>query len=123
MLTNAGGGAGNGPLVNWPIICQLGICGWCDQSWLMQDALYPFFVTCAGTLGGSGGVGICGYMSKAGAGGGGGQAKCGIICVCYGGSYDLCNGSGPALAFPPSLLDMQMSNAGVGLAIIYWREA
>lgn len=121
MLTNTNGN--NGPLINFPIVCQLGICGWCDQSWLMQDALYPYFVTCAGTLGGSGGVGICGYMSKAGAGGGGGQAKCGIICVCYGAPYDCCNGTGPLLAFPPSLLDMQTSNAGTGLAIIYWREA
>jgi hypothetical protein len=112
-----------GPLINFSTICCLGVYGWCDQSWLMQDGLYPFFVTCAGTLGGSGGVGICSFMSKAGAGGGGGQAKCGIICVCYGAPYDCCNGSGPLLAFPPSLLDMQISNAGLGLAIIYWREA
>jgi hypothetical protein len=114
-----------GPLVNWPLICTLGVCGMCEQAWLpgMQESLFPFFITCAGTLGGSGGVNWCGYTSKAGKGGGGGQAKCHITCICYGGSYNLCNGSGPALAFPPCLLDQLVSNAGTGMAIIYWREA
>jgi hypothetical protein len=113
-----------GPLVNWTKICQLGCCGWCDQAWLMIDAIAPFFITCAGTLGGSGGVGICGYTSKAGFGGGGGQAKCQLLCVCWGGSFDCCNGAASTpLAFPPCLLDILTSNAGTGLAIIYWREA
>jgi hypothetical protein len=35
----------------------------------------------------------------------------------------LCNGSGPALAFPPCILDNLVSNAGSGLAIIYYKEA
>jgi hypothetical protein len=114
-----------GPQLNWTLLCTLGVCGWCDQSWLpgMQNALFPFFVTCAGTLGGSGGVGWQGMSSKAGKGGGGGQAKCQFLCVCHGGNFNLCNGSGPALAFPPCLLDQHVSNAGTGMAIIYYREA
>jgi hypothetical protein len=110
-------------MTNWQKICHLGLCGQCDQAWLMPDGLFPQFITCAGTLGGSGGVAICGYTSKAGKGGGGGQAKGQILCICHGGSYDLCNGSGPALAFPPCLLDQLTSNAGTGFAIIYYREA
>ena len=115
---------GTGPLINWPKICQLGCCGWCDQAWLMRDALFPYFLTCAGTLGGSGGVSLCGYSSKAGHGGGGGQAKCQVLCVCWGGAYDCCSGTlNTPLAFPPCLLDQLMSNAGTGMAIIYYREA
>ena len=110
-------------MTNWLKICQLGLCGHCEQAWLMQDSLFPQFITCAGTLGGSGGVGICGYTSRAGKGGGGGQAKSQFLCVCWGGSYNLCNGSGPALAFPPCLLDQMVSNAGTGMAIIYYRES
>lgn len=113
----------SGPQVNWQLLCTLGVCGWCDQAYHMVDALFPFFVTCAGTLGGSGGVNWCGYTSKAGFGGGGGQSKCQLLCVCYGGSYNLCNGTGAALAFPPSQLDHMISNAGTGLAIVYYREA
>jgi hypothetical protein len=119
--------ASGGPLVNWTLLCHLGVCGKCDQAWLpgMQNALFPFFITCAGTLGGSGGVGWCGYSSKAGKGGGGGQAKCQFLCVCWGGNFDRCNNSGgnPLLAFPPCLLDQMVSNAGTGMAIIYYREA
>jgi hypothetical protein len=89
----------------------------------MKDKLFGGSMTCAGTLGGSGGVGICGFNSKAGAGGGGGTAKCHIVCVCYGGTYDLCNGSGTALAFSPCILDNLVSNAGSGLAIVYYKEA
>jgi hypothetical protein len=110
-------------MVNWTKICQLGLCGHCDQAWLMQDHLFPQFITCAGTLGGSGGVGICGFTSRAGKGGGGGQSKSQFLCVCHGGSFNLCNGSGPALAFPPCILDQLLSNAGTGMAIIYYREA
>lgn len=115
-----------GPQLNWSRLCQLGLCGWCDQAWLpgMQDALFPFFITCAGTLGGSGGVGWLGYTSKAGKGGGGGQAKCQFLCVCWGGAFDCCNQiAATPLAFPPCLLDQLVSNAGTGMAIIYYREA
>lgn len=116
--------SGTGPLINWPKICQLGTAGQCDQAWLMQDSLFPFFITCAGTLGGSGGVALCGYTSKAGKGGGGGQSKCQLLCVCWGGSYDCCNGvAATPLAFPPCLLDQLVSNAGTGMAIVYYREA
>ena len=74
-------------MMNWQKICQLGLCGACDQAWLMQDGLFPQFLTCAGTLGGSGGVNICGYTSRAGKGGGGGQAKSQILCICHGGAF------------------------------------
>ena len=110
-------------MVNWLKICQLGLCGDCDQAWLMQDGLFPQFVTCAGTLGGSGGVGYCGYTSRAGKGGGGGQSKSQFLCVCHGGSFNNCNGGGTPLAFPPCILDQLLSNAGTGMAIIYYREA
>ena len=140
---NAGEGAGTGAIittccnptmlgtmlinqvgVNWLKLCSLGTTGQCDQAWLMSDALFPTFITCAGTLGGSGGVNWCNYTSKAGKGGGGGQAKCQLLCVCYGGAYDCCNQTAATpLAFPPCLLDMLVSNAGTGMAIIYYREA
>ena len=111
-------------MMNWLKICNLGICGQCDQAWLMPDGLFPQFITCAGTLGGSGGVGICGYTSKAGKGGGGGQSKSQILCVCHGGAFNCCNGvAATPLAFPPCLLDQLVSNAGTGMAIIYYREA
>jgi hypothetical protein len=111
-------------MMNWQKICQLGICGACDQAWLMPDGLFPQFITCAGTLGGSGGVNICGYTSKAGKGGGGGQAKSQILCICHGGAFNCCNQvAATPLAFPPCLLDQLVSNAGTGMAIIYYREA
>lgn len=113
-----------GPQLNWLKICQLGLCGHTDQAWLMKDALFPMFITCAGTLGGSGGVGWSGYTSKAGFGGGGGQARCHLLCVCWGGAFDCCNQvAATPLAFPPCLLDQLTSNAGTGMAIIYYREA
>lgn len=116
--------AGPTPLVNWLKLCNLGTTQQCDQAWLMQDSLFPFFVTCAGTLGGSGGIGIQGLTSKAGKGGGGGQAKCQFLCVCWGGAYNFCNQDAlTPLAFPPCLLDQMVSNAGTGMAIIYYREA
>jgi len=110
-------------MVNWNKLCQLGQSGQCDQAWLMPDGLFPQFVTCAGTLGGSGGVAYCGYTSKAGKGGGGGQAKSQILCICHGGSYNNCDGGSTPLSFPPCLLDQMVSNAGTGMAIIYYREA
>ena len=109
--------------VNWCLVCCLGTLGWEDQAWKMIDHIVPMHLTCAGTLGGSGAMGYCRYSSKAGKGGGGGQGKCHILCVCHGGSYDNCNGTGPALAFPPCLLDQLTSNAGTGMAIIYYKEA
>jgi len=119
----------NGPsqAVNWITLCCIGLMGdpfRCDAGYNMKDKLFGGFVTCAGTLGGSGGVGVCHFSSKAGFGGGGGAAKCHIICVCWGGAYDCCNqvGSTP-LAFPPCLLDNIINNAGSGLAIIYYKEA
>ena len=113
-----------GPLINWPKICSLGTTCQCDQAWLMQDALFPYFITCAGTLGGSGGTGYCGATQKAGKGGGGGQSKCQPICICYGGAYDCCSqAANTPLAFPPCILDMMIGNAGTGMAIIYYREA
>ena len=111
-------------MMNWCKICQLGVCNQTEQAWLMPDGLFPQFVTCAGTLGGSGGVGYCGYTSKAGKGGGGGQSKSQILCICHGGTFNTCNGDGTTqLAFPPCLLDQLTSNAGTGMAIIYYREA
>jgi hypothetical protein len=123
MISNTGG-ANAFSLVNWCKLCQLGLCNQTEQAWLMPDSLFPTFITCAGTLGGSGGVGWCGYTSKAGKGGGGGHAKCQFMCVCWGGSFDCCNGvAATPLAFPPCLLDQLLSNAGTGMAIIYYREA
>ena len=111
-------------MMNWCKICHLGLCGQCDQAWLMPDGLFSQFITCAGTLGGSGGIAICGYTSKAGKGGGGGQAKSQVLCICHGGAYDCCNQvASTPLAFPPCLLDQLVSNAGTGMAIIYYREA
>ena len=118
------GGPSDG--VNWLMVCCLGLMAdphRCDAAYKLKDKLIGSFITCAGTLGGSGGVGLCFFSSKAGFGGGGGAAKCHIICVCWGGSFNNCSGSGPALAFPPCYLDNLVVNAGSGLAIIYYKEA
>ena len=121
-----GMGANNnsgGPLINWLKICQLGLCGQTDQAYKMVDSLFPNFITCAGILGGSGGVGICTMTSKAGYGGGGGEAKCQFLCICYGGAFDCCNQvAATPLAFPPCILDNLVSNAGSGYALIYYRD-
>jgi hypothetical protein len=85
--------------------------------------LVPGFISKAGTLGGSGGIGVLGFASKAGFGGGAGHYKRFVSCVCWGGNFDLCNGSGAALAFPPCILDNIVNNAGSGMAIIYWKDA
>lgn len=119
------GGPADG--VNWPLVCCLGSIGdpyMCDAAYILKDKLFSGFLTCAGTLGGSGGVNICFMNSKAGFGGGGGTAKCHIVCVCWGGNYDYCNNnpSNPLLAFPPCYLDNLIVNAGSGLAIIYYKE-
>ena len=112
--------------VNWDQLCQVGVAGKSAEVYFntnMCRQLMPGVISYAGTLGGSGGIGTNGYASKAGFGGGGGWYKCFIHCVCWGGSYDNCNGSGPALAFPPCILDNLISNAGSGMAIIYWKDA
>ena len=112
--------------INWTLVCCLGQTAdpfRCDAAYTLKDKLVGNFITCAGTLGGSGGVGICNFSSKAGAGGGGGTAKCHIVCICHGGSFNNCNGGGTPLAFPPCILDNLVSNAGSGLAIIYYKEA
>ena len=123
MIGMTGGGSEQ-PAINWQTLCCLGVNAQCDQAWLMVDALFPYFITCAGTLGGSGSTSWYGYTSKAGKGGGGGQAKSQILCICHGGAYDCCNQvASTPLAFPPCLLDQLTSNAGTGMAIIYYREA
>jgi hypothetical protein len=120
------GGPGDQFAVAWDNLCQIGITGKSSEVYFNIDMcrqIMPGMISYAGTLGGSGGIGVNGYASKAGFGGGGGWYKCFIHCVCWGGSYDLCNGSGPALAFPPCILDNLISNAGSGMAIIYWKDA
>jgi hypothetical protein len=115
--------------INWLAVCCYGITGRAPNVQLSNQtqikALVPGFITFAGTLGGSGGVGITGgFASKAGFGGGGGVNKMFLRCVCWGGAYDCCNGNtaNPALAFPPCILDNIASNAGSGMAIIYWKD-
>lgn len=116
---------GAAPMVHWEAICCYGQMGWDTgyRAWKLRNNITPNHLTCAGTLGGSGGTMWCNMTQRAGPGGGGGSAKCHIVCVCYGGSYDLCNGSGPSLEFSPCILDTLTSNAGTGMAIIYYKEA
>lgn len=121
--------------INWDFLCYLGKCacgtgGTCcpdffRQAWRLRDAIVPYFVSCAGTLGGSGGMNWCDNASKAGFGGGGGQVRRAPLCVCYGGNYNYygCVPANGLLPFPPCLLDSMMSNAGSGLAIVYYKEA
>ena len=108
--------------VNWPLLCCLGTANKICCSDRMEQSLFPNVITCAGTLGGSGGVGINYMASKAGKGGGAGVYRCYVMCVCWCGSYNLCNGSGAALAYPPCDLDWRLSTAGTGMAIIYWKS-
>ena len=113
--------------VNWILLCCLGALAdpfRCDSAYNLKDKLFSGFISCAGTLGGSGGTGMCNYTSKAGFGGGGGHAKCHFVCVCWGGSFNCCNGAANTpLAFPPCILDNLLSNAGSGMAIVYYKEA
>jgi hypothetical protein len=112
--------------VDWLQVCDLGVAGKAADVYYRESLakdLVPGFISRAGTLGGSGGIGVLGYASKAGFGGGAGHYKRFVSCVCWGGSFDLCNGSGPALAFPPCILDNIVNNAGSGMAIIYWKDA
>lgn len=138
---NAGEGAGTGGVVfvccalqfhylctachiNWLLLCCLGTSGKVCCADRFSQSLFPNIVHCAGTLGGSGGVGICHMASKAGKGGGSGVYRYYPLCVCWGGSYNTCNGDGVTqLAFPPCDLDWRVSTAGTGMAIIYWKDA
>src|SRR5210317_338899 len=109
--------------LNWELICCLGTMNKICCADQMMDMIQPYVLACAGTLGGAGGTGICHYTQKAGKGGGAGVSRSAILCICYGGSYDNCNGGATPLAFPPEELDWRVSNAGTGMAIIYWKDA
>lgn len=121
----SGGSAGLG--IDWCVVCMLGLSNKVGDAYNenVRRSIMPGFISYAGTLGGSGGIGVFGYASKAGFGGGGGHFKCHIYCVCWGTGFDCCNGniSNGVLAFPPCILDNIASNAGSGLAIIYWKDA
>ena len=52
--------------INWELVCCLGTTNKVCCAERMMDALFPFIISCAGTLGGAGGVGICHLSSKAG---------------------------------------------------------
>lgn len=108
--------------VNWNLLCCLGTSGKICCADLLAQQLFPYAIACAGTLGGSGGMGVCHFAQKAGKGGGAGVNRSYILCVCWGGSFNLCNGTGAALAFPPCDLDWRVSTAGTGMAIIYWKD-
>ena len=107
--------------MNWTLLCCLGTSGKICCADRLQTHLFPYVVACAGTLGGAGGFGVCHGAQKAGKGGGSGVNRSYILCVCWGGSFNLCNGVGAALAFPPCDLDWRVSTAGTGMAIIYWK--
>lgn len=116
-------GFGSGQFVNWELLCCLGTTNQVCCSDRLQQSLFTNFISCAGTLGGAGGVGMCDFSSKAGKGGGAGVTRRWILCVCYGGNFNTCNGdSVTQLAYPPSELDWRLSNAGTGMAIIYWKS-
>jgi hypothetical protein len=116
------GGADAFTGINMQLVCCLGTTNRVCCADKMLDQLFPYVTHCAGTLGGSGGVGTCNLASRAGKGGGAGIPRNYLLCVCWGGSFNLCNGSGPALAFPPCDLDWRASMAGTGMAIVYWRN-
>ncbi len=110
--------------INWELVCCLGTTNKVCCAERMMDALFPFIISCAGTLGGAGGVGVCHIASKAGKGGGSGINRSYILCICYGGAFDCCNqAAGTPLAFPPCILDYLASPAGTGMAILYWKDA
>lgn len=108
--------------LNWPLICCLGTMSKICCADHLMDQIQPYVFACAGTLGGAGGTGICHWTQKAGKGGGAGVSRSAILCICHGGSYDNCNGGATPLAFPPEELDWRVSNAGTGMAIIYWKD-
>jgi hypothetical protein len=101
----------------------MGLQGSASNAYDQPKNIAPGIISTAGIFGGSGGIGVHGFASKAGFGGGAGVFKCYILCICYGGSYDCCNGvASTPLAFPPCILDNIVSNAGSGVAIIYWKD-
>ena len=110
--------------IDWTAVCCLGTTSRFNDAYNpdMMRTVVPGFISFAGTLGGSGGIGMCGYASKAGFGGGAGFSKAFIRCICWGGSYNNCNGGATPLAFPPCILDAVSSTAGTGMAIIYWKD-
>jgi len=110
--------------INMTLVCCLGTSGRICCADKMLDQLFPYVVHCAGTLGGSGGVGTCNLASRAGKGGGAGIPRNYLLCVCWGGNFDFCNNNpaNPLLAFPPCDLDWRASMAGTGMAIIYWKN-
>jgi hypothetical protein len=122
-IPNCMGGAACRIGINWNLLCCLGTTGRICCADKMQDQLFPYVTHCAGTLGGSGGVDIMWMASRAGKGGGAGQNRCYLLCVCWGGSYNNCNGGGTPLAFPPCKLDQLASTAGTGMAVIYWKNS
>ena len=111
--------------LNWNLICALGTGGHVCCADKMMETIAPYTLACAGTLGGAGGTGICHFTQFAGKGGGAGVSRSAIMCICHGGNYDYCNNNSgnPLLAFPPAELDWRVSNAGTGMAIIYWKNA
>jgi hypothetical protein len=121
MCCNKGGVDAYGT-VNWTLLCCLGTSNRVCCADKLTDSLFPYILSCAGTLGGSGGSNICNMGTKAGKGGGAGVYRSYLTCVCWGGTYNLCNGTGPALAFPPCDLDWRVNTAGTGMAIIYWKD-
>ena len=112
--------------INWTSVCQMGVSGKYNDAYNPDVArqIVPGHISYAGTLGGSGGIGVCGFASKAGPGGGAGVYKKFVRCICWGTGYDCCNGNiaNGLLAFPPCILDNIASNAGSGMAIIYWKD-
>jgi hypothetical protein len=122
LIPNCMNGAACTPGINWNLLCCLGTTGRICCADRMQDQLFPYITHCAGTLGGAGGVDISWMASRAGKGGGAGTVRCYLLCVCWGGSYDNCNGGSTPLAFPPCKLDQLASTAGTGMAVIYWKN-
>ena len=101
----------------------MGLQGAATQAYEHVRGIAPGIISQAGIFGGSGGIGVHGFASKAGLGGGAGMFKCYIVCICHGGSFNCCNGvAATPLAFPPCILDNIVSNAGSGVAIIYWKD-
>lgn len=119
------GGATACGSINWNLVCCLGEANKVCCADRMEQALFPFILACAGIFGGTGGTSVCHFSQKAGKGGGAGVNRSYILCICYGGNFDYCNGnaSNPLLAFPPEELDWRATPAGTGVAILYWKDA
>lgn len=108
--------------IDWVSICCLGVTNRIDEARTLRQKWFPNVLGCAGTLGGSGGVSICDHATMAGPGGGAGGFKRFVVCICHGGVFNCCNQTlNTPLTFPPACLDYLISNAGPGMAIIYWK--